>query len=208
MFTLTIDTLVEPPATRAVERALGIVHAVAARATPARLSDIAREAEVSKSTAHRLLRTLVARRFVARVGADYSLGDRLFELTEDQTDLDDLRQTLMPFLVELRERTGGAVGVAVCRNGRMVHSYPLHDGTSSARVADAIGRLFGGEAVQGRRDGDTDVAAPVYGPGNQLVAGIWVTGPRGVVDPAVAAAEVARVARLASAHLVRRAEPG
>lgn len=208
VFTLTIDTLVEPPVTRAVERALGIVQAVATCAAPARLSDIAREAEVSKSTAHRLLRTLVARRFVARVGADYSLGDRLFELTGDQTSLDELRQTLMPFLVELRERTGGAVGVGVCRNGRLLHSYPLHDGTTnSVRIADALGRLFGGEVIQGRRDGDTDVAAPVYGPGNRLVAGVWVTGPRGVVDPAVAAAEVARVARLASAHLVRRAEP-
>jgi DNA-binding IclR family transcriptional regulator len=207
VFTLTMETLVEPPATRTVERALGIVHAVASCATPARLSDIAREAEVSKSTAHRLLRTLVARRFVARLGADYSLGDRLFELAGDQTALDELRQALMPFLVELRERTSGAVGVGVCRNGRLLHSYPLHDGTSSVRIADALGRLFGAEVDQGCRDGDTDVAAPVYGPGNRLVAGIWVTGARGMVDPAVAAAEVARVARLASAHLVQRAEP-
>jgi DNA-binding IclR family transcriptional regulator len=115
--------------TPSAERALMVLEALAADTEPVRLSDLARNIGYSKATMHRLLSTLVARGFATRAGRSYAVGTRLYELA-DRTgtcDPNQLMGRLMPFLVELYERTGGAVSIGVLYQDRVAYSESVHN---------------------------------------------------------------------------------
>src|SRR5215213_4001980 len=110
--------------TASAERVLVVLEALAAGTDPMRLSDLARDVELPKATVHRLLGNLVARGFATRAGRSYALGGRLFELASaaEAAGPEQIAGAVMPFLVELYERTGGAVCIGVLNRDRVVHS--------------------------------------------------------------------------------------
>lgn len=112
---------------RSVERALMLLEALGSASSPVHLSDLARATGMSKATVHRMLGSLAVRQFVARVGEDYTLGSRLFELAANAELAGRLQRLLMPFLLEVFGRTHGAVSVGVLRDCHVLYSDPLYD---------------------------------------------------------------------------------
>lgn len=75
------------------------------------VSQVARRLGIAKSTAHRLLSTLVAGRFVERSSATgrYRLGLHVYELGVHALDQSELRCAAVGVLEDLQERTGRTV---------------------------------------------------------------------------------------------------
>ncbi|CAM5730601.1 hypothetical protein SMICM304S_07916 [Streptomyces microflavus] len=95
-----------------VDRALSILPLLAQR--PADLGQVAERLGVHKSTALRLLRTLHEHGLVYRQQDQrYRLGARLFALAQEAVENLDVREIAHPHLVELNDRCGHTVHLAV-----------------------------------------------------------------------------------------------
>lgn len=79
------------------------------------LSDLAERSGLSVPTVHRLLRSLIAAGLVEQdpSSARYGLGAELVHLAERYLRRQPLMQGLMPYLVDLRNRTGATVLIAM-----------------------------------------------------------------------------------------------
>lgn len=87
------------------------------------VSQVARHLGVAKSTAHRLLSTLVARRFVERSGTTgrYKLGLHVYERGLVALARSDLRRAAVGVLEDLRERTGQTVHLGLTDGADVVY---------------------------------------------------------------------------------------
>jgi IclR family transcriptional regulator, KDG regulon repressor len=120
-----------PPSTRPARDDTAAVHSVLvaidlldcfAQHDEMGVSEIARELGVSKSTAHRLLTTLCARRVAEqnpRTG-QYRLGLHLFELGQLAQSRAPLRQAALPLLEDLRMATGQTAHLSVADGADVV----------------------------------------------------------------------------------------
>lgn len=74
---------------RAAKRALELIEHVAHSRSPVSLSELSRQLEVPKSSAHALVRTLTAERYLeqAAAGSGYTLGPRLLRLIGHARDV-------------------------------------------------------------------------------------------------------------------------
>jgi DNA-binding IclR family transcriptional regulator len=124
----TREALTDGPWTRSVERALVLLETLGYSDSPLRLSSLARSTRLSKATVHRILRALVARDFVAKVGPGYTLGQRLLDLAvpADAAEAQGLARQLRPFLLELYEVTHGAVSFAILQHLQIRYSDLMH----------------------------------------------------------------------------------
>jgi DNA-binding IclR family transcriptional regulator len=114
--------------------------------SPLRLSSLARSTRLSKATVHRILRALVARDFVAKVGPGYTLGQRLLDLAipAETAEAQGLGRHLRPFLLELYELTHGAVSFAVLQHLQIRYSDIMHHRSHSPapwRYGEAVPAL-------------------------------------------------------------------
>jgi DNA-binding IclR family transcriptional regulator len=204
--------------TRAVERALHLLEAVARSAGGERLSDLARATSVPTSTALRLLRTLESARFVRRDDlGGYHAGSGLLALAAAIDDL-PLIQAAEPHLRRLVDETGETANLAVPDEAGDALYLTQVQSPHAIRYASWRGRRVPGRvsavglALRGRtgpagyvtrRDavdaGVTAVAAPVLGPSRTIVAALSVTGPSFRIGDAAEAAAGAAVVREARA---------
>jgi IclR family acetate operon transcriptional repressor len=207
------------PSTRAVERALQLLQAVARSTGGARLSDLARATEVPTSTALRLLRTLEAASFVRRDDAGvFRAGSGLLALAAalDELPLIQVAEPHLRALVDAAGETaslgvldehGDALYLAQVQSPHAVR-YASWRGRRVPGAVSALGVALRGETgVDGfvvRRDaveaGVTAIAAPVRGPAGDVVGALSVTGPSFRLDDA-AVAEAARAVVLAATAL-------
>lgn len=91
------------------------------------VSDIARRLGVAKSTAHRLLSTLVTHGLIEqnpRTGK-YLLGMHLYELGQLAMSRNHLRSVALPTLAELRRRSGLTVQLAVPDGADVIYTERL-----------------------------------------------------------------------------------
>jgi DNA-binding IclR family transcriptional regulator len=104
---------------QSLERGLRIIEAIAAIDGSATLAEIARKTVLPRSTAHHLLRALVAFGYLLQDGdaRTYTLGPKLFRLTGRTWTKEQLAKIAMPFLDELSRRTGEGTSLAVLRDG-------------------------------------------------------------------------------------------
>lgn len=112
-----------------MDKAMALLRAFGADAsTGVGVSELARRAELSKSTAFRLLGTLERNGAVERADTNYRLGPMLQELTTPvrvpETEL--IRDTFTPFLAHLYERTRRTVHLAVLDGPTVVYLNKLH----------------------------------------------------------------------------------
>jgi IclR family transcriptional regulator, acetate operon repressor len=77
------------------------------------VSELARRANIPKSTASRIASELVAQRFLDRDGDTFYLGVRLFELGQSVEQPRRLRHIASPVMAELRDLTGQSVQLAI-----------------------------------------------------------------------------------------------
>ena len=207
--------------TRTVERALVLLGAVC-DAGSLTLADAAREAELSASTALRLLRTLEGTGFVRRDGlGTYRPGLRVVQLGAQALGHESLVSLAEPALERLVEQTGESAYLSVpSHDGEGVY-LAMREGTHSVRHASWVGRSIPleGTAVGAVLDGAhpgaafvvvrdgveadvTAIAAPVS-PGGRPVAAISVVVPSYRITEAEAGRIGALVAREATALLAQ-----
>ena len=183
------------PATRTVERALVLLAAVAEGGGT--LSELARAAALSPSTASRLLSTLDGHEFVRRDPAGrYRPGARLRQLAAAALREDPVYELAGPHLEALAAETGETAHLAVAADRdrvvylRQVASPNLVQtagwvGRTIPRRRTALGAALRGEvrdggfvALSGAVEPDvTSIAAPVYGPDGSVAAAISVLAP-------------------------------
>ncbi|MGJ0119477.1 IclR family transcriptional regulator [Williamsia sp. MIQD14] len=181
-----------PGLIQSVERATAVMHLLAARDEPMTLAEIAAAVGVVKSTAHGLVRTLVAGGVLdqdERSGR-YRLADDPFGPRRDVWDVNEIRSRALNWTDALASRTTMATQVTVVRDGavQVVHDVlatrgagarPLMTGSMVPAHAGALGRVHLAY--------DAHLARAV------LREDLMAHTQRTIVDPAVLVAELARV---------------
>jgi DNA-binding IclR family transcriptional regulator len=139
---------------RAVDRALDVLSAVADADSPQTIQQIAERAELSITTTFRLLRTLQQQGYVMPSPQDgrYVLGFRVLELAHALLRQVDVVGVARPFVMDLRNRIGETVCLAV-RSGEYHVRALQAEGTQPLRrvlvigermplYAGSVGKLF------------------------------------------------------------------
>lgn len=105
------------------------------------VTDIARKLGMAKSTAHRLLQTLVSRGFVEqdRETGTYRLGLHLYELGHLAQMRNELRYAALPTLQQVAAATGLTVNLAIPDGADVVFVERLEN-TDGVRILGHLGR--------------------------------------------------------------------
>jgi DNA-binding IclR family transcriptional regulator len=181
--------------TRTVERALTLLTAVAQDGGT--LSQLARAAELSPSTASRLLATLAGQQLVRRdEHGRYHAGGALRQLAAATLRSDPVHELAGAHLEALAEETGETANLAVAADaGRVVYLRQVAS-PKLVQTAGWVGRTVPsrgtalGAALRGSLDGRpyvarsgavepevVSIAAPVYGAGGEIAAALSVLAP-------------------------------
>ena len=178
-----------------MERALTLLTAVAQDGGT--LSELARAADLSPSTASRLLATLARQELVRRdEHGHYHAGARLRALAAASLRRDPLHELAGPRLTALASETGETANLAVAADPRRVVYLRQVASPKLVQTAGWVGRTVPcrgtalGAALRGdigasgfvARTGAVEpdvisIAAPVYGAGGDIVAAISVLAP-------------------------------
>ena len=184
-----------------MERALTLLSAVAQDGGT--LSQLARAADLSPSTASRLLATLASQELVRRDDhGHYHAGARLRQLAAASLRADPLHELAGPHLAALAAETGETANLAVATDrGRVVYLRQV-PGPKLVQTAAWAGRTIPGRgtALGAALSGEvgasgyvsragavepevTSIAAPVFGAGGEIVAALSVLAPSYRVTP-------------------------
>lgn len=108
-------------------RALSLLDAFAGPRSVLGVSELAARAGFPKSTAHRLLATLVESGYVKRVDDRYCLAEHAFALgnTLWACRPGGLRERAVPFMMELSQQTQGTVHLAILDGGGVLYLEKL-----------------------------------------------------------------------------------
>ncbi|MEU6751236.1 IclR family transcriptional regulator [Spirillospora sp. NPDC046719] len=85
------------------------------------LAELARKANLPRSSTHRILQRLVDMGWVERHGFEYGLGMRIFELGSLVVRGDGIHRASLPIMHELHRRTGLTVHLSVLRGADVLH---------------------------------------------------------------------------------------
>jgi DNA-binding IclR family transcriptional regulator len=183
------------PGTRTVERALTLLAAVAEDGGT--LSELARAAELSPSTASRLLATLAGQELVRRdEHGRYVAGPRLRQLAAATLREDPLYELAGPHLVALADETGETANLAIAADqgqvvylrqvvGRKLVQSAGWAGRTVPREGTAVGDALCGAlnrsgyvARMGAVEPDvSSIAAPVYRADGEIAGALSVLAP-------------------------------
>ncbi|MEE6176960.1 IclR family transcriptional regulator [Mycobacterium sp. 050134] len=107
------------------------------------VSEVARSLGVAKSSAHRMLSTLLSRGFVEQnpCTGRYRLGLHLYELGQLSVSRSRLRQAALPIMEDLRQRTGHTIHLGVADGPDVVHLERLQS-REGLDLLDALPRRF------------------------------------------------------------------
>jgi len=187
--------------TRTVERALTLLAAVAEEGGT--LTQLARAAELSPSTASRLLATLAGQELVRRDEfGRYGPGSRLRQLAAVALRSDPVYELAGPHLAALARETGETANLAVAADDQRVVYLRQAASPKLVQIASWAGRTIPrrgtalGAAMRGAvgehgyvaRAGAvepevTSIAAPVYDSGGEIAAALSVLAPNYRVSP-------------------------
>ena len=169
------------------------------------VSELARRANLPKSTVSRIAGDLVAQRLLDREGDKLYLGVRLFELSQSVEKPRRLRSLALPVMAELRDVTHHTATLAVLDEADVVMLAIVraeHGCTPPARLGE---RLPAHATALGK-------ALLAYSPRSVVErivqAGLRERTPRTVVDPSVLARELADVRKLGVAGDVEECTTG
>lgn len=108
---------------QSVERTLDIVETLSEYKTGVGVTTLSKELKLHKSTVHRLLTTLMLRKYVEQdpETSKYKLGMRLFELGNAVLSKLDIRQHAMPYLRQLWRTTGETIQLAIVDQNKVLY---------------------------------------------------------------------------------------
>ncbi len=100
---------------QSVERTLDIIETLSEYRTGVGVTTLSKDLKLHKSTVHRLLTTLMLRKYVEQdpETSKYRLGMKLFELGNAVLSKLDIRQQAMPYLRQLWKTTGETIQLAI-----------------------------------------------------------------------------------------------
>jgi DNA-binding IclR family transcriptional regulator len=168
------------------------------------VSEIARRANLPKSTVSRIVTDLVRQRYLDREGNRLHLGLRLFELGQAVERPRRLRRLAQPVIIRLRDMTGESVRLAVL-DGEDVVVIAALAGTADPRHPATIGARFRadssalGKAILAHQPAES--IAPSHSPLDRELADVRRTGVASDAD------ESTGVACVASAILIPGSPP-
>ncbi len=124
---------------RSLGRALQILNCFLGDEESLTLTEIARRTGLSKSTAHRLVATLLHHRYLEQDSADHlKLGIRLFELGSLVQNRLEVRREALPILTELARQTG-ETAMLLTLDGCEAVCVEKVDGRGSVRLGAQVG---------------------------------------------------------------------
>jgi len=129
---------------QSLERALTLLDALAEMPDGATLKAISEKTNLNKSTAHRLLHTLIAFGYVQQEEENekYFLGLKLLHLSNTLIEGMDVHSVARPYLKELCDKTGESVHLTV-RNGPFaVYVDKFQSNTNSIRMFSQVGKAI------------------------------------------------------------------
>jgi DNA-binding IclR family transcriptional regulator len=108
---------------QSVERTLDIVEALSAHRTGIGVTELSKALNLHKSTVHRLLTTLMVRKYVEQdsESGKYRLSVKLFELGNAVLSKLNMRSHALPFLRELRDRTRETVQLSIVDQNEVLY---------------------------------------------------------------------------------------
>lgn len=127
---------------QSVERALGVLHALAEHEDGLGVLELARELGLPNSTTHRLLSVLKTRDYVVQdpVTGKYGIGLAVVTLARRKLKPMSLREVAAPFLTELRDRTGETAHLVVLE-GRSAICIASVESLRDMRMCSPVGGL-------------------------------------------------------------------
>ena len=160
------------------------------------VSELARRANLPKSTVSRIAADLVEQRFLDREGDMLYLGVRLFELGQTVDQPRRLRRLALPVMTDLRDATGQTVHLAVLEGSDVVFIAIVRGGPMPAPLARVGGRLPAHATALGK--------AILAFSSDQVVTRVAAGGlsrrtPHTLVEPSVLLRELAAVRRTGTA---------
>jgi IclR family transcriptional regulator, KDG regulon repressor len=125
---------------RSVERALDILLCFSLEKPTYSLTQIAEHVGMHKSTIHRLLSTLEAKRFVSRSKTTgmYQLGFRFIELASVMLQDNDINRWAQPYLQHLAVLSGETVDLAMLDDDHVVYLQVV-ESPQRVKIAAAVG---------------------------------------------------------------------
>ncbi len=142
------------PMIQSVERSFDILEALAQSSGKLSLAELSLRVGLNPSTCHHLVATIARRGYITqdRATRQYTLGSRIFELSDARTRQIDLRDLAAPYLARLSRETGEAINLAVIEGADLVtiakvsslHAVRVDSalGTSNAAHATAVGKAI------------------------------------------------------------------
>lgn len=178
----------------AVDKAISLLVAFGAEAAGGLgVSELARRAQLSKSTAFRVLGMLERNGVVERTGRGYRLGERLHQLGRSvyAPGHERIRDLLLPFLTDLYEATRQTVHLAALHGTEVFYLAKLY----GHRAVPAPSRIGGRLPAHCTAVGKVLLAYDFEVAEAALAAPLPEVTARTITDPAVLAAELARIRR-------------
>lgn len=176
----------------AVDKALSLLRCFTTHnAMGIGLSELARRADLSKTTAHRLLGTLVTNGALERSGDVYRLGPLFFELMTERgrRHSELVSEQLTPYLAALFERTRHTVHLAYLDSNEVVYANKLF----SARRVEAPSRIGGRAPAHCTGVGKAMLAFDEGANETVLASGLQRWTPFTITDPKEFRRELAQI---------------
>ncbi len=123
-----------------IERLVALLDALSRHPDPVSLKQLAQEADLHSSTAHRILNDLVQTRFVDRVEpGTYRLGMRLLELGNIVKSRLSVREAALDLMRALHQKTHQTINLSVRQGDEIVYIERAFSERSGMQVVRAIG---------------------------------------------------------------------
>lgn len=126
---------------QSIDRAFEIMETLSMEARGMSIKELSERLTLNKSTVHRILATLIAWGYVEKNAEDkrYKLGPKIINLGSVYLNNIELKTEALPYLHNLKERTGQVVHLAIIENGDVVYLDKI-DIVSNIRMYSKIGK--------------------------------------------------------------------
>lgn len=168
--------------------------------------EVARLTNLSRATAARILKELVAQDLVERVDGGYCIGMRCFELGQLAQRPHDIRRLARASMIDLRQATGLTVQLVVLNDKEVVYVEILNGSRPDLAIPSRVGGRLpcyataGGKAVLAHSS-EALQESVITGPLKQC-------GPQTITDPAMLRAELLRIRHSKIAYELNESSDG
>ena len=185
-----------------------LLDVLAQHPDPTPLKQAAQESGLHPSTAHRILGAMAQSGFVERAeGGTYRLGIRLLELGSLVKSRISLRETAMPFMLQLHADTGESVNLGIRNGDEIVYVERTSSGRSAVRVVHIVGARA---PLHTTATGKLFLAEDGYDKAREYArrTGLPPSTAASITDPAQLEKELGKVRRLGVAFDLDEVENG